>query len=124
MERRRGDFESEAHQRHDDPGEKQRLDRYGHQFLSDGGQPGGAGGAVDETQPEEGERTRRAAEQEIFQACFGGANICFVERGHEIKRQAGQLEPDENHEQLFAADEQHQSDGRQQDEREIFSAIA
>ena len=45
----------------------------------------------------------------------------LVECGHNVKRETGQLEPDEDHEQFFAPDEQQQSDRREQNHREIFA---
>ena len=52
--------------------------------------------------------------RKYFRPGFGGAEVGFVERRHDIKREAGELEADENHEQFFAADEQHQSDRGEQ----------
>ena len=69
---------------------------------------------VNETDSKKRERARRAAEQEIFQTRFGRAHICFVEGSHDIKRETGQLEPDEDHEELFAADEKHESNRREE----------
>jgi hypothetical protein len=64
---------------------------------------------VNETNSKKRECAGRVTEKEIFQTRFGRAHICFVERGHDIKRETGQLEPDEDHEELFAADEKHES---------------
>jgi len=69
---------------------------------------------VNETDSKKRERAGRAAKQEIFQARFGRAHICFVERGHDIKRETEQFETDKDHEKFFAADEQHQSDRRKE----------
>src|SRR4029453_11703371 len=80
--------------------------------------------AVNEADPKKRERARRAAEQEIFQSRFGGADVGFVERRHDIKREAGQLEADEDHEQFFAADEQHESDRGKEKHGEILAGIA
>ena len=97
MERRGGDFETESDEGHDNPGGEQRLDGTGGQFLSDRGEAGRAAHAVDEAHPEKRECARRAAEEEIFQARFGGARVRLVERRHDVERKAGQLEPDEDH---------------------------
>ena len=80
--------------------------------------------AVNEADPKKFERARRATEQEIFQARFGGADVGFVERRHNIKREAGELEADEDHEQFFAADEQHESNRGKQKHGEILAGIA
>ncbi len=61
--------------------------------------------------------------RKYLQPRFGGADIGFVERGHDVKREAGQFQSDEDHEQLFAADEQHQSNGRKQNYRQVFAVI-
>ena len=123
MKRRGGDFESESDKGHDDAGGEQWLDRTGSQFLSDRGEPGRAAHAVNEAQPKKRERARGAAEKEIFEARFRGARVGFVEPRHDVERQAGQLETDEDHEQLFAADEEHESDRGEQEQREIFAAV-
>ena len=92
--------------------------------MPDGGESGRPRHTVDETEAEKRERARRAAEQEIFQARFGGANVSFIERRHDIKRETGELEADEDHEQFFAADEQHESDRGKEEHREILAGIA
>ena len=89
MKRRGGDFEGETDQRHDDAGGEQRLDWPARELLPDGGKAGRSRHAIDEADPKKRERARRAAEEEIFQARFGGADVGFVERGHDIKREAG-----------------------------------
>ena len=124
MEWRGGDLESETDQRHDDAGGEQWFDGLRLELLPDGGEPGRAAHSVNEAQPEKGECARRAAEEKILQAGLGGTAVGFVERGHDVERQPGQFESDENHEQLFAADEQHQSDRGEQNQREIFALVA
>ena len=104
--------------------EEERLHGYGREFLANRNEAGCSRHAVNETDSKKRERARRAAEQEIFQARFSRAHIGFVERGHDVKRQAGEFEADEDHEQLFAANEQHQSDRREQNEREILTVIS
>src|SRR4029453_6510337 len=80
--------------------------------------------AVNEADPKKRERARCAAEQEILQTRFGGADVSLVERRHNIKREAGELEADEDHEEFFAADEQHESDRGKQKHGEILPGIA
>src|SRR5437588_2837663 len=124
MERRGGDLEGESDKRHHEAGGEKRLDRQSVQLCADCGEAGRAAHAVNETQTEKREGARCAAEKEIFEARFRGARIGFVESGHDVKREAGELEPDENHEQLFTADEKHESDGGEQDEGEVFAPVA
>ena len=113
MKRRGSDFEREANEGHNDADNEKRLHRGGGQFLPNCGEPGRARHAVDEADSEKRECARRAAEQEIFQARFGGADIAFVERGQDIQRETREFEPDEDHEQLFTANEQHEPDRRE-----------
>ena len=85
MKWRGGDFEGEPDESHDDAHEEERLHGYARELLSNCGEPGCSRHAVNETDSKKRERARRTAEQEIFQARFGGAHIGFVERGHDIK---------------------------------------
>ena len=94
------------------------------ELLRDRGEPGRAAHAVNEAQAEKGERARHAAEEKILQSSFGRTEIGLIECGHDVERQPGQFESDENHEQLLAADEQHQSDRREQNQREILALMA
>src|SRR5438046_7675787 len=110
MKWRGGDFEGEPDESHDDAHEEERLHGYAREFLSNCGEPGCSRHAVNETDSKKRECARRTTEQEIFQTRFGGAHIGFVERGHDIKRETGELQADEDHEQIFADNEQTQAD--------------
>ncbi len=61
------------------------------EFLANRGEPGRSRHAINQTDSKKRERTGRAAEQEIFQTGFGGADIGFVERGHDVEREAGAI---------------------------------
>ena len=124
MERRGGDLEGEADERHDDAGGEERLNRDGVEFCADRSEASRAGHSVDEAQTKKRERAGGAAEKKILEARFGGTRIGFVEPGHDVKREASQLESDENHEQLFTADEKHESDRGEEKEREVFALVA
>ena len=123
MERGRGYLEGESHERHDEAGGEQRLDGRTAQFLSNRREPGGAGHAIDQAQSEESEGAGRAAEEEILEARFSGADIGFVETGHDIKGQTGEFEPDKDHEKLLAADEQQEADGGEEQHGEVLAAV-
>src|SRR5438270_13830981 len=105
MKRRGSDFESEADKGHDDPGEQKGRERLRSETFSDGGKTGCARHAINETQPKESKSAGGAAKEEILQAGFSRSDVGFVERSHEIKRQAGKFESDKDHEQLLAANE-------------------
>src|SRR5437899_6579076 len=102
MKRRSCDFESEADKGHDDTSEQKGREGLRSKTFCDGGKTGCARHAVNEAQPEEGEGAGGTAKEEILQAGFGRSDIGFIECRHKIKRQTGELEPDENHEQLLA----------------------
>ena len=123
MKRRSSNFEREADKRHDDASRKQRLHRRGRQFVRNRSETGASRHAINQTDSEKRERAGGAAEQKIFQTCFGGTHIGPVECNHHVKRKAQQFEPDENHEQLFTANEQHETDGCQKNNRQIFAGI-
>ena len=124
MERRDRDLEREPDQRHHDSGGEQRLDGRCTEGLRDRGQSGRSRQAVDQADSEKREGARHAAEEKIFQPGFSRPEVAPIERGHDVKREPGQLESDENHEQLFAPDEEEQPDRREQNEREIFAVMA
>src|SRR5204862_7734238 len=123
MKRRRGNLEGKSDERHHDAGSHRRCDRSGGYFLANGAEPGGLAHAVDKAQPKEGERTRGTAEEKILEASLRGALVRLVEPRHHVERQSGEFEPDENHEQLLAPHEEQESNGGEQKEREIFTAM-
>ena len=92
-------------------------------FCEIDGQTGRSRHAVNETNPKQCECARCAAEQKIFQTCFGGADIQFVECSHDVQRETKQFEPDKNHQQFFTADEQHQADRCQKNYGKIFAEM-
>ena len=89
------------------------MDGSGRQFLSDRREPGRAAHAVDEAQAEQREGAGGAAEEKILETRFGRARVGFVEPRHDVERQTGQFEPDEDHEQFLAADEEHEPNRRE-----------
>jgi len=96
MKRRRGDLERETDQGHDEAGGKNGRDYS--ELGSDRRETGRASCSVNKTDPEQGERAGGASKKKIFQARFGGTHIAFIESGQDIKREAGQLEANENDE--------------------------
>ena len=48
----------------------------------------------------------RLPKRKYFSPASAERPMLLVECGHNVKREPGQLEPDENHEQFFAPDEQ------------------
>ena len=105
MKWRSCDFEGEADQSHDDSGEQKGREKLARKTFSDGGKTGCARHAINETQPKESKSAGGAAKEEILQAGFSRSDVGFVERSHEIKRQAGKFESGKDHEQLLAANE-------------------
>ena len=86
MKRGSGAFERETNESHDNADGEQWLARASYQLLTDRGEACCARHAVNEADSKKCECARRAAEQEIFQTGFGGADVAFVERGQDIKR--------------------------------------
>jgi hypothetical protein len=99
-----------ADERHNDAGRKQRLRRHPRQFFRDNSETGASRHSVNQTDSEKRKRARGTAEEKVFQTCFRRSHIGLVERSHHVKGKAEQFEPNENHEQLFTADKQHQTD--------------
>ena len=121
MKRRSSNFERKADERHDDACCKQGLHRRDRQFVRDRSETSAPRHAINQTDAEQRERAGGAAKQKILQTCFRGSHIGPVECSHHVKRKAQQFEPDENHEQLFTANEQHEADGCQKNNRQIFA---
>jgi len=65
-----------------------------------------------------------AAEQKIFQRRLAGPGlVVLVERREDVERKAGQLQRNENHQQILGADEEHQAYRAEQDQRQIFAHV-
>src|SRR5687767_12190823 len=80
--------------------------------------------SVDIAETEEEEGGGHAAEEEILQSGFGGTEALFVERGHGVKAEAEEFQRDENHQEIFCADEEHHGDGGEEQEREEFAGVS
>ena len=93
------------------------------QFLRDSSETGASRHAIDQTDSEKRERAGGAAEEKVFQTCFGRSHIGLVERSHHVKGKAQQFEPNENHEQLFTANKQHETDRCQKNNRQVFARM-
>ena len=118
---RGGDLKSEADQRHDNAGGQKRC--HGPSLVAIDGETGRARHSVNEADAKKREGAGGAAEEKIFQAGFGGADVGLVEGRHDVEGQAGEFEADKNHEELFAADEEHQPNGGEQEQSEIFAVM-
>ena len=59
----------------------------------------------------------------IFQTRFGRPDVCLVKCRHDVKRQPKQLETNENHQQFLAAHEQHQANGCQKNNGQVFPGV-
>src|SRR5439155_22850291 len=99
------DFESKADQGHGNAGKKQWGQSLRVELVRNGCKTGAACHSVDEAESEKRKSTGGTAKKKIFQPGFGRPNVAFVKRGHQIKRQPGKLEPNEDHQQLLAANE-------------------
>src|SRR5581483_10229979 len=106
MERRSSNFKCKPNERHDDASRKQRLYRRLRQSVRNRSETGASGHAIDQTDAKKSERTAGAAE-----------------RSQHIKRESQQFESNENRKQLFAADQQHQTDSCQKNKRQIFASM-
>src|ERR1700731_4761271 len=91
--------------------------------MTNRGESGGPGQAVNQADAKKRERSGGAAKEKIFQSGFGRMDIGFIESSQDIERQPKQLESDKNHEQLFAADEQHESHRAKQKHGDILAVI-
>ena len=108
MKRCRRDLERESNQRHDDPDGEQRSERRGGRGAdADRGQRGRSRQAVNKLSPKSVNALAMLPKRKYFRPASAEGRLALIERGHDVKREPGQLEPDENHEQFFAPDEQH-----------------
>ena len=116
-------MEREPDQRHNHTGDEQRGRWPGPELRGEGAERSRAGAAVKIAQAEESEGARDAAEKQILQPGLGGARVAFIEGGEDIKREPGQLEPDKNHQQFLAPDEQQQPDRGQEEQSKKFTLV-
>ena len=94
----RCNFEGESDQGHGKAGEQQRRRRLRVQLVRNGRKTGATRHSVNKAQSKKRKSTGGTAKEKIFQPSFGRSDVAFVERGHQIKRQPGKFEPNENHE--------------------------
>ena len=121
MERHGGDLEAEADDGRHQRDQQQRVESLAGDAGGDFAQIGRAGNAVEQAEAEQQKRRRHAAEQKVFQRRLGGPGVVLVERGEDVKREAGEFQRDENHQQILGADQEHQADGAEQNQRKIFA---
>ena len=117
-------FEGESDQRHHQAGGEKRGNGPGAHLECDALKDGRAGHAIDEAESEESKGAGRTSEEKILEAGFRGTDVGFVESHQSIKREASQLEPNKDHEQLLATHEEHQPDGSEEKHGEIFATVA
>ena len=60
--------------------------------------------------------------RKYFRPASAERDIGLVKCSHHVKRKAQQLQPNENHQQLFTAHEQHETDRCQKNNRQIFAS--
>ena len=123
VKRHGGDLKSKADHGHHDGEDEQRIETLARQRGGDLAEVGRSSKSVKQTHAEQCERRRHAAEQEIFQRRLRRFRVVLVERRQDVEREARQLQRDEDHQQVFRADEEHHADGREQDECEKFADV-
>ena len=87
------------------------------------GKAGRAGEAIDQRGAIEQHARGQRAEDEIFEAGFGGAGVVAVDGGDDIERQRLQFEAHIERDEIVGRDHHHHADGREQDEDGIFEAL-
>ena len=85
---------------------------------------GGAGGSEGEGDAVEEEGGGEGAEQEVLDGGLGGGGLAFAEAGHDVGGDGGDLEADEDHEQLDGAGHEHHAGGAEEDEGEVLAGVA
>src|SRR6476646_7058176 len=98
MERRRCNFEGKTDQGHSNAGKKERGQSLIAKPVRNGRKTGATRHSVNEAQSKKRKSTGGTAKEKVFQPSFGRPDVVFVERRHQIKRQPGKFEPNENHE--------------------------
>ena len=123
MKRHGRDLESETDGNHYQGGDQQRIRTAGGEFASDAGQVEFTGEAVNVTETEKEECGGHSAEEKIFQGSFCRTDALLVESGHRVKTEAEKFQGDENHQQIFRADEEHHRNGGEEQKCEKLTGM-
>ena len=86
----------------------------------DAGKADGAGEAVDQRGAVQQHARRQRAEDEILQAGFGRLGVVAVAGGDDVEREAHQLEPEIEHDQVAGRDQHHHAERREQHQDRKF----
>ena len=126
MERHRRDLEAEAGEQENEPehqaqmsGTRAALGRR----LGDAGKAHRAGEAVDQRRAVKQHARGQGAQDEIFEPRLGRAHGIAIDGGDHVEREAHQLEPEIERDQVGRRDEHHHAGGRQQDQDRIFEPL-
>ena len=122
VERHRGNLEAEAdeqkHDAEDQPDAALPAPRFG-----DAGEVHRAGEAVNQRGAVQQHAGRQRAEDEIFQARLGRFEVVAVRGGDHVERQAHQLEPEIERDQIGGGNQHHHAQRRQQHEDAEFEFL-
>ena len=127
VERHRRDLEPEAHQHEQDRHRPGHVARRGRRVppvseqLLDPVELGRAGHAVDQAQAEEEERRRHRAVDEILEPRLRRAPPGFFECRAEVQADRHRLERQEERDQLLRGGQEHHSDRRPEQKREVLA---
>jgi hypothetical protein len=91
--------------------------------VGDGRDAGGASGAVEQRDAVEKERGCEAAQQEVLDGGLGGRGAAFAEAGEDVGGDGGDLQADEDHQELDRAGHEHHAGGAKEDEREVLAGV-
>ncbi len=122
VEGRCGDLEAEAD---DDQREREKARRAWRWWRGRGRwrRCGGAGGSEGEGDAVEEEGGGEGAEQEVLDGGLGAGGLALAEAGEDVGRDGGDLEADEDHEELDRAGHEHHAGGAEEEEGEVLAGV-
>ncbi len=121
VERHRRNLEAEAGEQEHQP--EHQPEALLVRRLGNAGEAHRAGKSVDQRRAVEQHAGRQGAEDEILEPGLGRAQGIAIDRRHHVEREAHQLEPEIERDQVGCRDQHHHAGGRKQDQDRIFELL-
>ena len=122
VEGHRGNLEAKADEQ-EHKAEYETNTRAALRCLGNPGKIDGAGEAVDQRSTIEQHPRRKRAKDEIFQTCLGRPHVFAIGRCDHIERQAHQLQPEIERDQIGGRDQHQHAKRREQEQCAVFELL-
>jgi len=118
-----GNLEAEAYDDEGEGGEGKGRGGGGFEAVGDGVDVGGTGGSEGKRDAVEEEGGSEGTEEEVLEGRLGTGGLALAEAGHDVGGDGGDLEADEDHEELDRAGHEHHAGGTKENESEVLAGV-